>query len=329
MNPLNIVIVHLSPIPVFAYGGTERVIWDLARVLVEAGHQVTFLVPEGSTCDFAAVKIVDANLPWYRQIPKGTDVVHFQFQPLMTKDFDVPYLVTEHTNIKERTPVDKNTVFVSKDHAQRYGSDCFVYNGLDWRTYGEVDWSAPRDYYHFLGKAAWRVKNVKGAIHVAKQSDVQLHVLGGTRINFKRGFRWTLSRSIHFHGMVGGEQKLSLLNGSKGMIFPVRWHEPFGLAIIESLYFGSPVFATPYGAIPELVPEHCGFLSTSADELVHAIQNNEYDMHACHQHAVEHFNAHQMMQGYLEKYQLVMAGQQLNAEKPCLAGEFQRLAWQQ
>ena len=47
----------------------------------------------------------------------------------------------------------------------------------------------------------------------------------------------------------------SLLNASRGLIFPVRWHEPFGLAVIESLYFGCPVFATPYGALPELVQE--------------------------------------------------------------------------
>lgn len=35
--PQHIVIVNHAPVPVFAYGGTERVIWDLARALVEAG----------------------------------------------------------------------------------------------------------------------------------------------------------------------------------------------------------------------------------------------------------------------------------------------------
>ena len=45
----------MSSIPVYAYGGTERVIWDLAKQLVNFGHQVTFLVPKGSYCDFAKV----------------------------------------------------------------------------------------------------------------------------------------------------------------------------------------------------------------------------------------------------------------------------------
>ena len=31
-----------------------------------------------------------------------------------------------------------------------------------------MDLNASRRYYHFLGKAAWRVKNVQGAIDVVK-----------------------------------------------------------------------------------------------------------------------------------------------------------------
>lgn len=325
---MNILIVNMSPIPVYAYGGTERVIWDLAKQLVIHGHQVTFLVPKGSHCDFAKVIEIDPLRCISQQIPNYIDVVHFQFQPHVT-NLDIPYVVTEHGNAKLNELLDKNTIFVSKNHAQRHNSNSYVLNGLDWNNYGEVDWKKQRNYYHFLGKAAWRLKNVKGAIHVAKKAKQELHVLGGNRFNFKRGIRLTFSPNMHFHGMVGGQEKLSLLNGSKGLIFPVKWHEPFGLAIIESMYYGCPVFSTPYGAIPELVPVHCGFLSSSADSLVEAIQSNQYDMQACHHHAVEHFNARQMMQSYLEKYKLVLAGQQLNTEKPFLASEFDKLAWLQ
>jgi len=324
---MNIVIVNLSPIPVYAYGGTERVIWDLGRALVESGHSVSFLVPEGSSCDFAQVLIIAPTQPWQQQIPSDTDVVHFQFQPELGEDFGFPYVITEHGNSKQPTPLNHQTIFVSQNHAMRYGSDSYVLNGLDWRAYGAVDWSRSRDYYHFLGKAAWRVKNVKGAIQVAKKANVELHVLGGDRLNIKRGFRWTLSRSIQFHGMVGGEQKNQLLNGSRGMIFPVRWHEPFGLATIESLYFGCPVFATPYGALPELVPAYCGVLSADSMLLADAIRNQQFDPMQCHEHVLQHFNPVVMMQGYLEKYRQVMAGQTLNAEQPCLKENPEALAW--
>ena len=130
-------------------------------------------------------------------------------------------------------PLPLNTVFLSRNHAERHGAETFVYNGLEWSDYGVPNWETPRRYFHFLGNAAWRVKNVRRAIEVVRgMHGERLMVLGGTRLNIKMGFRLTLSPKIHFAGMVGGEEKLRLLNGSKGLIFPVRWHEPFGLAVI-------------------------------------------------------------------------------------------------
>ena len=323
---MNVLIANMSSIPVYAYGGTERVIWDLAKQLVNFGHQVTFLVPKGSHCDFAKVIEMDPYTSIAAQIPTDIDIVHFQFQPNVT-GLNVPYVVTEHGNAQLEEHLNQNTIFVSRDHAQRHNSDSYVLNGLDWSNYGEVDWKQERNYYHFLGKAAWRLKNVKGAIHIAKKANQQLRVLGGDRFNFKRGLRLTFSPQIKFHGMVGGEEKLSLLNGSKGLIFPVRWHEPFGLDIIESMYFGSPVFSTPYGAIPELVPNECGLLSNNADVLVDAINMQKFDPLYCQQHVVNHFNAEKMAQGYLEKYRKVMRGEQLNDFQPSLVTNCQKLAW--
>ncbi|WP_180086303.1 glycosyltransferase [Acinetobacter sp. YH12103] len=323
---MNILIANMSSIPVYAYGGTERVIWDLAKQLVVQGHQVTFLVPNGSHCDFAKVIEIDPYQPIYAQIPDNIDVAHFQFQPDIT-GLDLPYVVTEHGNAQLEERLNQNTIFVSHDHAQRHNSDSYVLNGLDWSNYGEVDWKRERNHYHFLGKAAWRLKNVKGAINIARKANYPLHVLGGNRFNFKRGLRLTFSPQIKFHGMVGGQEKFSLLNGSKGLIFPVRWHEPFGLAIIESMYFGSPVFSTPYGAIPELVPNECGVLSSNADVLVDAINTQKFDPLYCQQHVVNHFNAEKMAQGYLKQYQKVMQGKKLNNSQPSLLMDCQNLSW--
>ena len=41
---MHILFVNHAPIPVFAYGGTERVIWDLGKSLVRIGHRVSYLV---------------------------------------------------------------------------------------------------------------------------------------------------------------------------------------------------------------------------------------------------------------------------------------------
>ena len=107
--------------------------------------------------------------------------------------------------------------------------------------------------------------------------------------------------------MVGGAQKINLLNASRGLIFPVSWHKPFGLAIIESMYFGAPVFATPYGALPEIVTPVCGVLSASRATLAGAITDSQFDPQACHARALD-FNADKMAADYLLIYKKICRG---------------------
>ncbi len=78
--------------------------------------------------------------------------------------------------------------------------------------------------------------------------------------------------------MLGGEKKNQAIQNSQAILFPGLWHEPLGLAILESLYFGCPVFGTTYGSLPELISAERGFLSNSKSELVNAIRNaGNYD----------------------------------------------------
>jgi len=290
---------------------------------------VSYLVAAGSTCSFANVLTIDPAVDLRQQIPPDFDIVHFQFNPdfNLDTDFSKAYVLTEHGNTVGEHTLPRNTLFVSKNHAQRHDSSQFVYNGLNWAAYGPVDFSLPRRHHHFLGKAAWRVKNVVGAIDVALAAGVKLAVLGGSRLNLKRGLRFTWSRSIEFHGMVGGNEKFNLLNSSNGLIFPVRWHEPFGLAVIESLYFGCPVFSTPYGSLPELVDKDYGHLSTSSVELADAINSQSFDARRCHQYVLEKFNAQQMAKRYLEKYEQLLDGEMLSATPPHASAPEGRLAW--
>ena len=315
---MNILIVNNSKLPVIYYGGTERVIWYLGKTLTSLGHKVSFLVAQGSTCDFA--KIIERNLEVdvIDQIPADIDLVHFHFTPRGVEKLQIPYLITVHGNPNSAEFIDKNAVFVSKNHAKRHNAQAFVHNGLDWDDYGAVNLAERRDYFHFLGKAAWRVKNVKGAIDtITKVKGEKIHVLGGTRLNINMEFRFTWHPRAKFFGMVGGKEKLTQLQHSKGLVFPVRWHEPFGLAIIESLYFGAPVFGTPYGSLPELVQEDVGFLSHSSARLSEAIaQYQDYNPKTCHDYAATHFNAEVMSKAYLILYEKVMNGEKINQSTP-------------
>jgi len=320
---VKILFVHKACIPVFAYGGTERVIWDLGKGLTELGHQVTYMVPVGSRCDFGQIIFIDQKRPLMEQIPRGYDVVHFQFNPQSEPEY--PYLVTEHGNSKQANPFPPNTVFVSANQARRYGATHFVHNGLNWSAYGSVSEMLDRpfrrddaSYWHFLAKGSWPVKNLVGAINVARQAGTRLQVMGATRLNISRSFRWTWSPRVQFHGMVGGQKKKDILASSNGLIFPVRWPEPFGLAVIESLYFGNPVLATPYGALPEIVTPETGLLSNEPFQLAQAIELSNWDRRACHERAVRLFDHLSMARGYLEMYDRVHSGQKLHSHWPVL-----------
>lgn len=315
---MNILIVDSGIIPARKYGGTERVIWYLGKELSKMGHKVSYLVSKGSYCDFATVLFYDRNRNLSEQIPSSIDLVHLHFMP--SELIEKPYVVTIHGNCNDFREFDLNAVFVSQDHATRFGSNSFVYNGLDWDDYGNPDLLTKRNKFHFLGKAAWSVKNVAGAIDLIKATkNEKLMVLGGYRFNLKMGFRFTLSSRIQFYGMVGGDEKNSLLQKSKGLIFPVRWDEPFGLALIESLFFGCPVFGTPYGSLPEIVNPEVGFLSNKSHELVREIERvDRFSRSQCHNYALELFNSKIMAESYLEKYLKVLNGSKLNVCPPKL-----------
>ena len=100
---MHILLVNNSSIPVYGYGGTERVIWDLGKTLVQQGHRVSYLVPEGSTCDFGQVLPIRPDEPWEGQIPADVDITHFQFNP--RSELSKPYLVTEHGNARKPKPL--------------------------------------------------------------------------------------------------------------------------------------------------------------------------------------------------------------------------------
>jgi glycosyltransferase involved in cell wall biosynthesis len=99
---------------------------------------------------------------------------------------------------------------------------------------------------------------------------------------------------------------------SKGLLFPVQWHEPFGLAIIESLYAGCPVFGSKMGSLPELIIPEVGFLSESIFEITRAVKELTFSPQICHDYATENFNAKVMAQNYFEVYQRFLDGEQLN-----------------
>lgn len=313
---LHVLLFLPEKIPAIKYGGTERVVWDLAKALRQLNYKVTFLVKEGSACDFANILYYRSEVDINSQIPDDVDIVHCHAVP--NEKISKPYLITIHGNPSFGDILDKQCVFVSQNHANRYQSNCFVHNGLNWDNYQRPVLNSKRNYFHFLANASWKVKNLKGAIAISKIAKQKLVVLGGNRLNLKMGPRFTFDTHVTFKGMLDNYKKSQYLQQSKGLIFPVLWHEPFGLAIIESLYFGCPVFATPYGSLPELIPKEVGFLSNQLTELANALLVGEFKNEICHQYAQDNFSANNMCYNYLLMYDKVLNGTELNNNNPSL-----------
>jgi len=315
MKSLHILIICNSLLPVSKYGGTQRVVWSLGKELAGMGHRITFLASAGSVSDFAQVKVLDNSLPLSGQIPYDVDLVHSFNNTL--EDLPKPFIYTQEGNTTTDRDLHINTCFVSRNHASRYGSEMYVYNGMGLEEYGKPRFDVERKYLHFLGKAAWKVKNVKDCISMAREARMPLRVLGGNRVNLKMGIRITLDFNVHFEGMVGGTYKNQLINGSKALLFPVLWNEPFGIALTESLYFGCPVFGTPYGSLPEIVTSEFGFLSSSRSELIRALENAEsFDRKKCHEYVCDNFSAKKMTMDYLPLYEKILNGESLNPKPP-------------
>ncbi len=318
MSRMHIVIVDKHRLPVSGYGGSERITWWLAKGLVQMGHRVTLLTHPKSQCPFARVVPLDFKKPLETQIPQDTDVVQFQFK-VKKPHISIPYVVSIHGNGKPQETYDRNSVFLSRKHAENHGAVCYVYCGLDPEEYGRFDLSIHRKHFLFLAKASRKVKNLKGCIRIARALNTPLAIVGG------RGWSW--DRRIRYMGYLGGEKKNQVIRESIALLFPVLWEEPFGLAIIEALYHGCPVYGTRYGSLPELVPQDVGFLFNDIQDIIQSLREGiPFNRKRCHEWVCEQFLFSHMAQGYVQLYEKVCTGEKLNPTVPVKKQEATRHA---
>jgi len=295
-----------GPLPVRKYGGTERVIIWLARGLREHGHDPVILARNGTRLDpFPVHELTPSTLrrmaqdPEFRLdpvIPDDVDVIHFH--AATAGHLDAPHLTTIHGNARPGR-FGGDHVFVSRDHMIRMWGRHFVYNGIDPADY-EFRRVKSRELL-FLGLASRRVKGVDRAIRIARRADRRLRIAGGWRPSLDRRIRWA--------GMVDNRRKRQLLAEACALLNPIRWQEPFGLVVVEALVSGTPVIASPLGAMIELVTPQVGALCEDEESFVEAIDRiAEWDPDACRQRVMDHFTHTTMAENYLRLYRKAIAG---------------------
>ena len=80
---MHIVQFHHVRLPVPKYGGAERIVVWLSQGLVELGHQVTLLAPQGSRV--AGVRVVEVQpeevlspgFDLHRHVSEPVDIMHY------------------------------------------------------------------------------------------------------------------------------------------------------------------------------------------------------------------------------------------------------------
>src|SRR5262245_2435026 len=93
---------------------------------------------------------------------------------------------------------------------------------------------------------------------------------------------------------------MPLLAGALGLLFPIDWPEPFGMVMIEAMACGTPVLATPRGAVPEVVRDGVtGFLRQDLDDLADAARGlRDLDRAGCRAWVAERFSGPAMTRAY-------------------------------
>ena len=297
---MHVAVVSHYRLPVKGYGGTERVVVALVRGLAALGHRVTLIAAPGTAVPEATIVPVPADTLTNRATdlatlaPRDADMLHVFF-PIM-RPSSVPFVQTLEGHLRPGDAVPPHNIFVSREHARHYGSEVFVYNGLDPEDF--LFRAAKDSYDLFLGRLH-RAKGYRWAIEGAKRSGRRLLLAGGWRPSF--------ARDIKYVGEVDGRRKAELLAGARCLWMPALWPEPFGLTTIEALFSGTPVLGTHHGALPEVVSPEVGALCDSVDEMVAAVATiHTRDPTACRAHAVRYFSHVVMAEEYVRMYRSLL-----------------------
>lgn len=209
----------------------------------------------------------------------------------------------------------KDLKYTSISNSQRQGGENLnwietIYNGINLAPYHFH--AKPKDYFFWLGKFN-ADKGVHEAIMATKQAGAKL-ILGGKIDHLEKEDLayyknqvepYIDGKQIMYVGEMNDEQKNDYFGNALGFLNPLKWNEPFGLTMAESMACGTPVIAFAAGSAPELIAQNeTGYLVHTVEEMAARMKDIQLlDRQKCRQRAEEMFNATIMTSGYLKIYQ--------------------------
>lgn len=323
-------------VPPRLYGGTERVVSWLTEKLVQLGDEVTLFASGDSVTNAKLVPAcekalrLDPNcadpLPHHALMMEEVfsradefDLIHFHVDYLhfsLSKRIQIPCLTTLHgrLDLPDLVPLFerfRDRPVISISDRQR---DPLPW--LNWRA--TIPHGLPADslslhasegkYLAFLGRIAPE-KGIDQAIKIALRAGIPLKIAAKVdRVDHKYFVEQIepllASPLIDFVGEIGDFEKDEFLGNAMALLFPIRWPEPFGLVMIESMACGTPVVAYPCGSVPEVIKDGVsGYLVETLDEAVAAIERlPNLDRRSVRRHFELNFTDDRMAKAYRTVY---------------------------
>lgn len=281
---IGIIAPPWAPIPPDLYGGIEQAVDCLCRGLSAAGHEVLLFATGDSQCPVPTKWLLERSegnrigysVPELRHVlaayesMAGCDVIHdhTMIGPIYASALtDIPVVTTIHGPLNEelidlyrriagRVPlIAISQVQLTADPGLEVAG--VIHHGIDVEDFPVG--AGGGDYCLFLGRMVAE-KGAHQAITAARRAGVPILLAGKMRepwefSYFESEVKPLLGDGAEYLGEVSRDEKLRLLAGAQATLFPIRWNEPFGLVMIESLACGTPVLAFREGAAPEVVAD--------------------------------------------------------------------------
>jgi glycosyltransferase involved in cell wall biosynthesis len=333
----------MEAVPPKLYGGTERIVAYLTDELVALGHDVTLFAsgdsvtkakleamwPRAMRLDESARDYLAPHVMMLETIARRADefdLVHLHVDylsfPIFTR-IDVPFVTTLHGRLD--LPVlpplydlfcDVPVVSISDSQREPLPNANFVatiYHGLPQDTL-QLGTGAG-GYLAFIGRISPE-KGPDAAIRIAFEAGMKLKIAAKIdkvdQAYFDEKVRPLFALPhVEYIGEIGEEEKAEFLGNAAGLLFPIAWREPFGLAMIEAMACGTPVIATRMGSVPEVIEDGVtGFAVDSEAEAVAAVHRLKALDRTRIREMFEHrFSARRMALDYVQTYRGLIAGQ--------------------
>src|SRR3989344_4269850 len=113
---------------------------------------------------------------------------------------------------------------------------------------------------------------------------------------------------VKFIGEIGHKEKNNFLKNALALFALIQWSEPFGLFVIEAMACGTPVIATPKGALPELIINNTtGFFVNNPHEAAKKLLAiSRISRNKCREHVEKNFSLETMAENYEKAYYTIL-----------------------